>query len=92
VAKTCYHYPQGRRLHSPATDTRRFTRREDDSRNHAVHYEQALPTQQLANLAAVGTSATANVAFHQQHVKGDSETALYLIEVMLKCSCKELSK
>jgi hypothetical protein len=32
------------------------------------------------------------VAFHQPHVKGDSETALYQLLVVLKCSCEELSK
>jgi hypothetical protein len=40
------------------------------------HHEQALPTQQLANPAIAGTSAVADVAFHQTHVKGDRETAL----------------
>ena len=40
-------------------------------------HEQALPTQQLANPATVGTSAIADVAFHLKlHVKGDRETAL----------------
>ena len=41
-----------------------------------MRHEQALPTQQLANPTTAGTSAFVDVAFHQTHVKGDSETAL----------------
>jgi hypothetical protein len=51
-------------------------RREDGSQL-AVHHKQAMPTQQLANLAAVGTSAAAIGCVYQQHVKGDRKTALY---------------
>ncbi len=53
------------------------------------HHEQALPTQQLANLTTAGTSATVSVAFHQTHIKGDRETALTRW-VVLKCCGHEL--
>ena len=41
-----------------------------------LHHEQALPTQQLANPATVGTSAIADCCVSKTHVKGDRETAL----------------
>jgi len=56
-----------------------------------MRHEQALPTQQLANPTSAGTSAYVDVAFHQMHVKGDSETALTNL-VVLKCYGKELIK
>ena len=49
-----------------------------------MRHEQALPTQQLANATIASTSAFVGVAFHQTHVKGDSETALAK-SVVLKC-------
>ena len=54
-----------------------------------MRHEQALPTQQLANPTITGTSAFVDVAFHQTHVKGESETALTNL-VVLKCCGKEL--
>ena len=54
-----------------------------------MRHEQALPTQQLANPAIAGTSAFVAVAFHQTHVKGDSETALTKLVVVKGCG-KEL--